>query len=334
MTRSIRNIVILTLATFLLTAFIACAPYGGAGTGTLKVLVTDKPYPVDWIVSAEVTVVRVDVRAGTADESEDAQNGDPDEPQQAQEVADGETDDLEDGDDEAFITIFDSEEDSDGDGEADGPKVFDLLDLQNGRMDLLADANIPAGTYTQMRVYVTEGTIVILDEIAEDGVRTFDLTVPSGSSSGIKLHFTFEVLEGEETQLLLDVDLTRAFQAIPSGDIDDPSTINTFKFQPSLAMRLIDLLEAGSIAGTVTAAADGMPVALALVTAYLDGEEVTSTIAEEDGTYVLAGLPAGDYLVEVTAEGFQDAQSDAVAVVAGEETADVNFALTAAAVAE
>ena len=310
MPRSMRTAVILALTTLLLTAFIACAPSGDVGTGTLKVFVTDKPYPVDWIVSAEVTITRVDVRTGDADDADEVVG-------------------VEDGDGEAFITIFDSEWDSDGDGEADGPRVFNLLDLQNGRTDLLADVDIVAGTYTQMRVYVTEGTIVIVDEEADEGVRTFDLTVPSGSSSGIKLHFTFEVVEGEETQLLLDVDLSRAFKAIPSGHIEDPSTISGFKFQPSLAMRLIDLLDAGSITGTVTAEADGAPIATALVTAYLGDEEITSTITEDDGTYVLAGLPAGDYRVEITATGFEDSQTDAVAVVAGEETANIDFALTA-----
>jgi hypothetical protein len=95
-------------------------------------------------------------------------------------------------------------------------------------------------------------------------------------------------------------------------------------------MRLIDLIDAASIAGTITAASDGTAIPGALVTAYLDDEDITSTIAEEDGTYVLAGLPAGDYRIEVTATGFENAQMDPVTVVAGEEKLGVDFALTAA----
>ena len=37
----------------------------------------------------------------------------------------------------------------------DGEKSFNLLELQNGRTDLLADVEVPAGVYTQMRIFVT-----------------------------------------------------------------------------------------------------------------------------------------------------------------------------------
>jgi hypothetical protein len=172
-----------------------------------------------------------------------------------------------------------------------------------------------------MRLIVTRGVVTLTDG------REFDLRVPSGGQSGIKLHFTFTVDDGEETQLLLDVDLSRAFRAIPSGHIDDPSTIREFQFHPSLAMRLINLLEAGSIAGRVTAEADGSPVEGAAVTAYRGDDEVTSTATEADGTYVLSGLPTGRYRVEVSAPGFQDADMDDVAVSAGQETSGVDFVL-------
>ena len=53
-----------------------------------------------------------------------------------------------------FIVIFD---DPNG-------KDFDLVELRNGQTDLLADANVPAGTYTQMRLVVTEGEVTLTDE--------------------------------------------------------------------------------------------------------------------------------------------------------------------------
>ena len=221
-------------------------------------------------------------------------------------------DDDDDGDDDhgPWVVIF------------EGEREFNLLDLRNGRTDLLADADVPAGTYTQLRLIVTRGQITL----SSDG-RVFPLRVPSGEQTGIKLHFVFDVAAEGETQLLLDVDLSRAFQPIPGGAIDDPGGIRSFHFKPSLAMRLINQLDAGVVSGTATTTTDdaASPVGNVAVTAYgEDDEEVTTTFTEDDGTYALMGLPTGTYRVEFSATGFADAEVVDVAVQAGETTSAVD----------
>lgn len=254
-------------------------PFPG-GTGTLRLLITDKPFPYEFIETAIVTLTRIEVRTGDPD----ADNGRP------------------------FIVIFD---------EPDG-KDFDLMELRNGRTALLSETDIPAGTYTQMRLIVSAGLLTLTDG------REFPLSVPSGEQTGIKLHFTFEVEPEETTELLLDVDLSRAFRPIPAGRIDDPSTIERFQFHPSLAMRLITLSHAGHIAGTVTDA-DGEPLESVSVTAYdQDGEDVTSTSTEADGTYVLTALWPGEYTVTFSLAGYQDVELEGIVAVAGEVTEDVD----------
>ncbi|HKQ46569.1 MAG TPA: DUF4382 domain-containing protein [Phycisphaerae bacterium] len=250
-------------------------PSNFGATGKLVLQVTDKPFPVDFIAEALVTVTRVEVRQASEDEN------------------------AEDG----FVVIF------------EGERTLDLLDLRNGRTDLLAEADIPVGMYDQMRLVVTEGHITLTDD------SEFDLKVPSGESSGIKLNFEFEIVEDEELVLLLDVDLSRAFSAIPSGHIDDVSTITGFHFHPAFAMRLISVLEAGQITGIVNDNADpANPVANALVTAFKDDVEVTSTVTEADGAFTLMGLPTGTYRVEFSATGFDDLTVNDVEVMAGETT--------------
>ncbi len=362
----------------------------GGGTGTLRLLVTDKPFPFEFIEEALVTITRIEIRrAGVDDppagcasdadcddglacngaESCDTDTGDcrPGDPPTCEddEVCDDIrggcaspcTDDAE-CDDAVFCNGTETCDEASGlcapgspldcpDGEAcdedsqecveddggspfivifEGERVLNLLDLRNGRTDLLADTDVPAGTYTQMRLIVPEGQITI-----QDVADPFVLRVPSGPQTGIKLHFTFEVVAGEQTSLLLDVDLSRAFKPIPGGRIEEPGDIREFRFSPSLAMRLIDLLDAGSIAGTVTTLDENddlVPLANASVTAFKGDEEISSTSTEEDGTYMLIGLSAGSYRVEFSATGYDDMEVFDVVVTAGETTSGVDVTLT------
>lgn len=307
--------------------FTACdagtfAPGAQGGTGTLRLLITDKPFPFQFIEKAEVTITRIEVR-GIVDEGNDGnengnensnengngnenenENGNENENENENSNGNDNTntnDNTDDDDDESFITISTTEQ------------TFNLLDLQNGRTDLLAETEIPAGLYTQMRIFVTLGHIYLTDG------RDFPLTVPSGAQSGIKLNFTFSIERDMETTLLLDVDLSRAFKPIPGGRIDDVSAIREFKFSPSIAMRLINVLNAGTIEGTVTDDALN-PLIDVSVTAFLDDEEVGSTATDADGLYIIGGLLTGTYRLEFSADGFEDAEVTEVDVHAGNTT--------------
>lgn len=325
-----------------------CSLTSGVETGTLRLLVIDKPFPVDLIERADLTITRVEVLpadAGdeTADEDEaDGENGveggdgesfglnDPDASDTSEQ--EGDYDDAEEEEEEIEDGDADGDTDDDADSDADddvgsafitifqGEKVFNLLSLRNGRSDLLAETEIPAGTYTQMRLIVTEGVVRLTDG------REFRLRVPSGSQTGIKLHFTFEIAAERETTLLLDVDLSRAFKPTPGGKIAEAGKIREFKFRPSLAMRLINLLQAGSIAGTVTDV-NIEPIAGVHVTAYNGEVEVTSTSTESDGTYVLSGLATGEYRVELSATDYADGQLSDIEVTAGEQAENTDVIL-------
>jgi hypothetical protein len=302
---------------------------GDAGdqvTGQLKVLITDKPYPFEFIAEALVTITRVEVHRITNYAGDVGTNslreGDGDgegEGATTNGLYDNDTDgghlansngELEDT---PWITVY------------EGEKVFDLVRLRDGRTDLLAEASIEPGRYNQMRLIVTEGQITLVPEadIDSNGVdnsstngfahgggnwmgdkdthevddvdtngRVFPLRVPSGAQSGIKLHLAFDVLTGEETTLLLDVDLSRAFKPVPGGEIKGPGEIREFLFRPSLGMRLTEMAGAGSISGVVTEiGTNGLlsPLGDVSVTAYSavgygqDEIEVTTTASNDLG---------------------------------------------------
>ena len=99
------------------------------GTGTLRVLITDKPYPFEFISEAIGKVVAVNIRQG--------EEGDEDE--------------------SSWITVF---EDAEG-------QNFNLIELQNGQTALLADAEVEAGTYTQLRLVISGGQVTLTDEERE-----------------------------------------------------------------------------------------------------------------------------------------------------------------------
>lgn len=317
-------------------------------TGTLRVYITDQPFPFDMIEEAIVTITKIEIRgSGDGDDNnsepfctvnEDCNDGlycngeetcsndvcvagtppcNPDDfcvedgPFCLAFSPDTHDDDVRDTG-RPFIEIF------------SGKKSFNLLDLQNGQTDLLAEADIPVGTYTQMRIFVTQGRIVLKEDAGE-----FDLTVPGGTRTGIKLNFEFE-LEGDGSNLLLDFDLSRAFKPIPGGAINAPSDIREFKFSPSLAMRLSDLDETGSISGTVTTDNTGemIPLEDVTVTAFLVGDEVTSTSTEANGHYMFIGLEPGDYRIDFSATNFNDASINNITVEAGVTTEDIDVVMT------
>jgi hypothetical protein len=302
------------------------------GTGSVRLLVTDKPYPYDCIAEALVTITRVEIRRANTDDGADAA-GEGDEP--LEEVEPAGTPESDAGDDSAADDeAADESDDGDDEGDEGRPfieiysdevgKTFNLLELQKGQVDLLADATVPAGTYDQMRIIVTGGELRL-----KDG-REFPLPlrVPSGEQTGIKLHFQFEVEAERETVLLLDIDLSRAFSPIPGGRIDEPEQIRSFRFSPSLAMRLIRLADAGSVGGTVCDPA-GTPLADASVTVYQGDVEIGNTATAADGTYRLSGLPGGAYRLTVAAQGFEDHELENVLVQAGEKTDVVRLVMQA-----
>lgn len=234
-------------------------PEGDPVSGRLKILITDAPFPFDMVEEALVTITRIEVHYSGDGADDEENSGDDDLEDPAEDDASDDADDDDAKDDEAAAkssqraSELDEEADEDSDDEledvnyekSDGPwilvyddedgQTFNLLDLRDGKTDFLADAELPAGKYTQMRLHVSGGSILLTDG------REFDLRVPSGDTSGIKLHFQFEIEGDAETTLLLDVDLEKAFKPVPAGPYSDTSEIREFLFSPSLAMSVTEI---------------------------------------------------------------------------------------------
>ncbi|MDO3382443.1 DUF4382 domain-containing protein [Gilvimarinus algae] len=82
------------------------------------------------------------------------------------------------------------------------PRTLDLLDYQNGLTTLMGELELPAGKYTQLRLSVTDGTV--LSEGSE-----YDVFVPSGS---VKVNRPFDICAGGEVDLVFDFDALKSLK--------------------------------------------------------------------------------------------------------------------------
>lgn len=176
----------------------------------------------------------------------------------------------------------------------------DLLTLTNGNHTVLADSTLPAGHYTQVRLLLGDGNTVVVDG------ETFDLDVPSGSQSGLKLNHPFDIEDGMVYSVTLDFDADRSIHRTGAGQ---------YKLKP--VMRLMVDGISGSISGTVE------PVeSRALVLALSDGDTVITYADTLTGNFRFPMLTAGSYDLELsaTAGAYRDSTLTGVVVTARQNT--------------
>lgn len=203
-------------------------------------------------------------------------------------------------------------------------REIDLLDLTNGVTLELASVDIDAGTYDEIRLHVVDAKVLL-----KDGTE-FDLKIPSGSSSGLKIKIAPAVTieEGMESTVLLDFDVSKSF--VMQGNMDTPAGIKGFLFKP--VIRCVFEGFTGQIEGTVTdTSAVVLPNALVKVwnlTPEMEPDTVvTSGFTNETGYYKIIGLPEGTYHLTGELEDYETLLIEEV-VVEPKVTTTVDFELT------
>ncbi|MCI0696586.1 DUF4382 domain-containing protein [candidate division KSB1 bacterium] len=205
---------------------------------------------------------------------------------------------------------------------SDDTHKLNLINLRNAITQDLPEVKIPVGTYNLVRLYVADASIVVGDKLEEEE-QVYDLTVPSGAETGIKIFIDppITIESGLTSELLLDFDLSKSFEV--QGDPNTPAGINGFHFDP--VIRAVNNMTTGRILGVVTDTASG---ALADAQVWVEQQSViASTFTSSEGLYALMGLPAGTYSAYATKAGYDTVAVSNVDVVAGNRT-PINFALT------
>lgn len=191
---------------------------------------------------------------------------------------------------------------------------FNLLDLRNGITADLVDTEIEPGNYDLIRVYVDEVGLKI-----KEG-DMYDLKVPSGQQTGIKLFVepALHVASGLTTDVLLDFNVEKSF--VLKGDIYSPAGIKGFNFTP--VIRAVNNTTAGTIEGMVINSDTALENAFVLLEQVFgeDTIEISTAFADEQGYYAMPGIPAGFYNLSATLTGFDTVAYEDVEVIEGNLT--------------
>jgi len=250
-------------------------------TGRLTVQLTDAPFPYDLISEANITIFKIEARLQEGSMEEE----DPEE-QEGQ---------------NSFIVLSEEERD------------VNLIELVNGLTETIVDIDVPVGSYDLIRIYI-KGVNVVLT----DGTK-FDLKVPSGEQTGIKVFIDPSILVSGEVSadLLLDFDVSRSF--IPKGSSKDVSGIIGFNFKP--VIKASNLTTAGTLSGLVSTIEDEESIGLegATVTVFETGtlNPIMTAPTDDNGNYTIMGLIAGSYDVMVELEGYETQTAEEITIVAG-----------------
>lgn len=191
----------------------------------------------------------------------------------------------------------------------DSPVSINLLSLQGSLSeDFFNNLEVPSGTYNWVRLSIKSvsgerDTYIVFKNGSE-----YELSVPSGSESGLKIISNFDLDANSATAMTIDFDLRRSIVAA-----------NNDRYMLKPALRLIENTQSvtlqGSIDTTLTLGADCSDAdtnsgnAIYLFNdfnAALDdvsmssGPFTTALIDSSTGDYEVGFLPPGDYTVAFT----------------------------------
>jgi hypothetical protein len=170
----------------------------------------------------------------------------------------------------------------------------DLTELVAGNTLVLTDEDIESGMLNQIRLILGEGNAIVLDGETTE----IPLSTPSAMQSGLKLHLNTTLEPGFSYTFILDWDVQKSIvKAGASGN---------YNLKP--VIRAIAEVNSGTILGRVADAEETETVLMPLdnATIYLFDEtdsaflsSIATTYSNDEGLFILQGLPKGNYLLKI-----------------------------------
>lgn len=201
----------------------------------------------------------------------------------------------------------------------DEPVTVDLLTLQNEVMEIVGETPVPGGTYSEMRLVITDGLIAVEQHDGSSRVYASSnafaeslgftaagsLHMPSLGQSGLKIKLPggIATVDGDDNAILIDFNVAESFghQAGNSGRWVMHPVIHASGFTQTGAIRLGIALGEDVSLPTI----GDTQVTLAMLSGLLDRNgdiiPVPFTDDDEDGTWfaTFRFLPPGSYPVSL-----------------------------------
>lgn len=167
---------------------------------------------------------------------------------------------------------------------------IDLLALTNGALEDLGSTQVPAGSYTQLRLVLAanSGSNPLANAVQPVGGALVPLKTPSAQQSGLKLKADFSVAADQTTDLVADFDACKS--VVVAGKSGEYILKPVVTLTPKVATGIQGYVSTTMTMGSTT------------VSAQQDGKVVRSTAPDATGKFVLAFLPAGKYQVVISSE--------------------------------
>ncbi len=177
--------------------------------------------------------------------------------------------------------------------------TYNLLTLVNGVDAVIGKAQLPAGNYSQIRLFIGNGSNVVVNDV------TYPLTIPSGSESGVKLNIHATIQADVDYTLILDFDANRSITKTGNGN---------YKLKP--VIRVITTGITGLIAGVISP-----PISHSEVWGFSTNDTL-STFTDTLGQFKLIYLPPAIYTVKIVPSNilYQDTTLIDQAVLANQTT--------------
>lgn len=190
------------------------------------------------------------------------------------------------------------------------PISVDLTKLVAGNNLILADQLIPAGTFKQIRLILGDGNTLKI----EGNDTLIPLDTPSAMQSGLKLQLNNTLQAGFSYTFILDWDVQKSI-------VKDGAS-GKYNLKP--VIRVNTEVNSGSISGNVVENINTVETPMqGAIVKFVNQSDTTiegSTSTDENGDFLIQGIPEGTYDLTIQQTGYDDVTVTNVNVTVGNVT--------------